>query len=266
MNNKSKFCEQLNTSFGNGGMSCALDHHQTVSFIQFLKREVENLLIKKAVIYPGKQTGGIFVLNDEVHIDKNGVLVDSNESEYVFLQRDIVADYEKFTSEDLTSEIVLPLNTSALVELLANLRVCLKHNFIPALLVLSGSILAFHYRQIVQTYGGCPLTIASGASTTGKSTSIVAALSLMGLDEKHVFVKGTNAAFLDRSSKSGLPYGIDDPNKGKSGFSKSNMVDLGELAVDLYNGSRTANMKTGSLQPRAMPIIATNFQTEQADR
>ena len=57
-------------------------------------------------------------------------------------------------------------------------------------------------------------------------------MDLFGSCNNNVFVKGTNRDFLERSSMSSLPYGIDDPKTGKS-KSKTNQLDVSELVVDL---------------------------------
>ena len=73
----------------------------------------------------------------------------------------------------------------------------------------------------------CAITIATGPSGTWKSTAIKVALSLFGCSHNSIFVKGTNAGVLERSCRSTIPFGIDDPaNCNKS---KSNQLDIGEL-------------------------------------
>ena len=109
------------------------------------------------------------------------------------------------------------------------------------------------------------MIVASGPSATGKSTAIKVGLSLFGSCNNNVFVKGTNRGFLERSSMSSLPYGIDDPKTGKS-RSKANQLDLCELAVDLYNGSPTTNYNTGVFTPLSIPLVATNFESETEER
>ena len=49
-----------------------------------------------------------------------------------------------------------------------------------------------------------------------------------------------------------MPFGIDDPSQGKKGKSRANLLDIGEYAVDLYNGEPTANYTTGILTPLSM--------------
>ncbi len=144
-------------------------------------------------------------------------------------------------------------------------RVFSKHNFIPTVVTKAGALLAFHYETVVEAYGGCPITVAVGESEMGKSTAIRAGLSLFGCDEMSRYVKGTTAAFLERASRSTLPFAIEEA-KGKKGRSQVNQVDLTELIVDLYNGSRMANLRTGSVKPRSITILATNFDVEQMER
>lgn len=91
--------------------------------------------------------------------------------------------------------------------------------------------MSFHSRGVIKKHMGCPITVATGPSGTGKTTSIMAALSLFGITT--VFSKGTNAGMLERAARSTIPFGIDDPAK-----SMSNNLDLGELCVDLYKVKR----------------------------
>ena len=98
--------------------------------------------------------------------------------------------------------------------------------------------------------------LACGPTETGKSTSLKVGLSLTG-GQKHAFYsKGTNAYFLERSALSCFPFGIDDPNM--STYSGRKHLDVGELVVDVYNGAKTANLRSGALQPSSVPIISTN--------
>ena len=59
-----------------------------------------------------------------------------------------------------------------------------------------------------------------------------------------------------------LPFGSDDPCQGKKGKSRANLLDIGELAVDLYNGAPEANHSTGILVPLSIPVVATNFNDD----
>ena len=121
--------------------------------------------------------------------------------------------------------------------------------------------MSFHYRAVIQQYGGCAVTVATGESGTGKSK---AALALFGCAHNSIFSKGTNAGMLERSSRSTLPYGIDDPAKARG--CRTNTLDIGELCVDLYNGQKTINLRSGASKPLSTAIIATNFDEQELDR
>ena len=68
-----------------------------------------------------------------------------------------------------------------------------------------------------------------------------------------IYERGTNAFFLERASLSSLPFGIDDPPQGSKGN------DISDLIVDLYQGGKTANLRKGSLLPKSVPLVASNF-------
>ena len=68
-----------------------------------------------------------------------------------------------------------------------------------------------------------------------------------------MYERGSNAFFLERASMLFLPFGIDDPPKGSKGN------DISDLIVDLYQGGKTANLRKGSLLPKSVPLVASNF-------
>ena len=159
-------------------------------------------------------------------------------------------------SADIYPHISLPLATASLRQPLSLLKIALKHNFINGLLIIAGSVMAAHYSAVIRVNSGCPMVITSGPSETGKLTAIRSALSLTGnhhnssvLLLNHVcvclhlfyhlwyilvsgarhsiYVKGSNAFFLERASLSSLPFAIDDPPK----TSKSGGCDISDLVL-----------------------------------
>ena len=172
--------QQLNQSFGSGGMSCAFDSNNLVEYFQYLKRIVNTSIpVKKAVMHTGLQENSkLWVLNASVHIDHLGNLLDPLKSDYVWLDKDLVIENDRICSSDISPHICLPLSTDPLVKLIDMMEVCMKHNFIPALFVIAGALMSFHYIYVVHLWGGCSMVIAKGESETGKSTAIRAALSL----------------------------------------------------------------------------------------
>ena len=167
--------------------------------------------------------------------------------------------------QDLCPSIQIPFPPAAGVSNLFSkmidlLETCTEHNFMSCLLALGCFVQSFHYTSIVRLFGGCPITVLRGPPETGKSKTILCALSLIGSTVSSYYVKGTNAYFIDRSAESTLPYGIDDPLlKGTAASSKTNCLDLKEVIVDLYNGAKSANATEGSKTPLSVPFVATNF-------
>ena len=256
---------QINYSFGSGGMTCGLDHVQLVDYFQHLQRTThEPLPIKKAVLCTGMQPNGCCIVNDKIFISPDGALINAEDSPYVWLNKDFVYDGDKIKSADISPTIPIPLSINPLSELINTLEIICKHNFLPALTVVAGGIMTFHYATIKDMFGGCPITVAMGDSETGKSTALKATLSLFGCDKISCYVKGTNALFMERASRSSLPFGIEEAMPSKKG--KMNKLDLTELVIDLYDGAVSANMKTGTLKPKSAPVIATNFELDNIDR
>lgn len=265
LNNKVKFMSQLNYSFGSGGMTCGLDNVQLVEYFQHLQRtNSEPLPIKKAVLCTGMQPNGSCIVNEKLFISAEGILIDPKESPYVWLNKDFVYDGDKIKCADISPMIPVPLSINPLAELITTLEIICKHNFLPTLTVIAGVVMTFHYATIKDVFGGCPITVAMGDSETGKSTALKAALSLFGCNKISLYVKGTNALFMERASRSSLPFGIEEAMPSKKG--KMNKLDLTELVIDLYDGAISANMKTGTLKPKSAPVIATNFELNDIDR
>ena len=143
----------------------------------------------------------------------------------------------------------------------------MKHNFFAALLGIGGGIQTFDYENVIKHFSGCPINLLRGPPESGKSTLILALLGMCGCQVSSYYVKGTNAFFIDRSSESTLPYGIDDPLlKGTSMSSKTDLLDVRELIVELYNGAKSAKALKGSRRPRSAPIIASNVELKDDSR
>jgi len=160
-------------------MTISLDSAQLIEFFQYLQRASEGSLpIKKAVLFSGMQPDGLCVLNDSTFISTEGKLVNPEESQYVWLDRDLIYDFDKIKSIDICPIIEKPLTTDPLKKLITILETISKHNFSPTLMVLAGAMMSFHYSTVVQMNGGCSTIVAMGQSETGKSTAIRAALSI----------------------------------------------------------------------------------------
>ena len=162
-------------------MTCGLDHVQLIDYFQHLQRSThEPLPINKAVLCTGMQPDGSCIVNDTIFISPDGVLINSEDSPYVWLNKYFVYDGDKIKSADTSPKIPLPLSSNPLTELITTLEVICKHNFLPALTVVAGGIMTSHYTTIKDMFGGYPVSVAIGDSEAGTSTALKAALSLFG--------------------------------------------------------------------------------------
>ena len=250
---------QINNTYGSGGMSIAFNDQQFSSFIQFSKGQ-NKIDVVTAATFSGEQVcKKVWVMGSKLQLDSNGEEIPENEYQYMW--------YNMHTSTSILPIIKLPLSsTPVLHSLLSHLKVVMKHNFYSAILVLSGAVLQLHYSTL-QTLGGCPIVVAVGESETGKSTTLLAALALLGnafiilfilvvvmyihvgVSTSSYYERGTNAHFLTRSIESTLPFCVDDPQKSDS---------LSSLIVDLYSGTKIASMRK-EITPKCAFMIATNY-------
>lgn len=273
MNNLQRFLQDLNCSFGSGGVNAWFQSKELPEFLYQLNAS-QSLPVKRAACIVGRQPDSdIWVLSPELQIDGRGQAMSPDDAPYFWLPPEI-AELSKvkahIPSRDLCPVIKTPLPVDPrpqLRQLLMRLRTCLKHNFNSALLVLGAAIHTFHYERVIEQFRGCPICVCIGPPETGKTTAILAALSICGSTESSYYVKGTNAFFIQRSAECTLPYGIDDPQmSSSSNSSKTNRLDLPELIIDLYNGAKSANMIKGSKKPKSAPLVATNGHVKQDSR
>ncbi len=110
----------------------------------------------------------------------HGSCITPEESNYIWLDKNLLGDVGNVPSHCLLPKICTPLSVSPISRLLSAMKVVLKHNYLAGLLMVSGSIMAMHYSKIVEVLSGCPIVVAVGPSETGKSTSIKAALAFSG--------------------------------------------------------------------------------------
>ena len=255
---KDRFINQINFSFGSGGMDTWLSDRELSEFLNFLKSHAPSLPRKKAATLVGQQPGtNVWVFgNDLIFNDEGDEVADAG---YVWLNQSQLED-SAIPSDDLLPRVSFPLSTKPLTRLNALLKVCSKHNYNSSLLVIGGVVMSLHFRSVVEEFSGCPIIVALGPPETGKTTAIRAGLSLVGVKEH--YVKGTQAFFRQRAAMSTLPFGIDDPPQ----VSRNSNLDINDLIIDLYNGGKTADLKRGSVKPYSLPVIATNFPLKPDDR
>lgn len=256
---RGRFISQLNKSFGSGGgFTCSFSDQELVRFFQFIKRsQTSHIEIKKATVVVGLQPNSStwVVCDDKYYDNESGCLVPKERSAYIWSFEGLAARCDKVSPNELIPELAEE-DTECLKKLLKCLKKTMRHNFLSSLLVVGGSIMGCHFRRVVDLFGGFSILMAFGPTETGKSTSLRAALSLSGGHRAAFYSKGSTAYMMERAALSCLPFAIDDPNMAT--YSGRKQLDVPELVVDLYNGAKTANLRSGALLPCSAPIIATN--------
>lgn len=183
-------------------MGLSFNEVQFSQFVQFLKRETlakGALPIRKAVSVVGLQHSfdtPVWVLGEELQINDNGEIINEEERKFIWISQMINEILSSVSLEEVVPVIHLPLQTSILhryvhvihvnynyvleFRLVEILQDVMQHNFYSALVMISSVVLALHYFTLVKS-SCCPILVAEGLSQTGKSTSIVVALALLGI-------------------------------------------------------------------------------------
>ena len=87
----------------------------------------------------------------------------------------------------LSANFVLPLNDSAIVDLIESLCCCYEENFPVALLILGSAVISNHYEALYNWFQKIPTTLAFGEVNFGKTTATKAALSIVGAQNTNLF-------------------------------------------------------------------------------
>ena len=80
----------------------------------------------------------------------------------------------------------------------------MKHNFLPSVITMAGTIIALHFQKFIENLKSCPILLAYGTSGSGKTTALLSALSLLGAENLRFFrnlspAKSFNYALLPTS-------------------------------------------------------------------
>lgn len=252
---KPDFMRTINSSFPSGGLTCSFQDCQLSEFIQIKKRRIRQIPIKKAVSMMGPQTHDFWVLGRDLYINSHGALITPEESDYVWIS-DVYAG-PRVADISSSCNICLPLNESHLAPLLNQLKVVMKHNFFPAMLLVGGCTMALHYVSIKKELGFCPIPIAYGNPGTGKTTSLKCGLSMMGLIPQRLWSNATKELLVQLCCNGYMPLGIDDP-KSKSSIS--------DLVMTLYGGANEGTILRGSYNPTCTAIILANFVVNESEK
>ena len=176
---KDRFMQQLNRSYGEGGLTCGFNDFQLAEFIQQKMRNAGRLPTKKAVQKVGPQEDGTWVLGPDIYINPEGEIIDPSQSQYMWISH--LFDGPGIASQREACPIKQPLTTESLHALVQHLAATMEHNFVPSLMVLGSCAMALHYHTILGKFLFCPIPLAFGESGTGKTTALRCGLAITGV-------------------------------------------------------------------------------------
>ena len=176
---KDKFMAQINFSHSQGGLTCSFNDYQLAEYIQHRRRTAGRLPVKHAVERVGPQADGSWVLGPSLFFNRQGTLLNPDESMYAWLGN--VYEEPGIAHQSSACPIKLPLSIEPLRELYKWGRENMHQNFIPCMLLAGSCCMALHYKTILNRFLFCPIPIAYGkTSGTGKTTALSIGLSPLG--------------------------------------------------------------------------------------
>lgn len=187
----------------------------------------EGGMTKIAATVTGRHTRGdtqdaVWVLNAAVHLNADGEPLTADASPYVWLgsfykHRSSHSDTSSGILRDnsLAANVVLPLQASALVELVSALERCYENNFGATLLVLGAAVICNHYEVLFARFQQVPATIVYGEVCCGKTRATRAALSIVGAQNTNFFSSITDARSYRFAGMTTLGMVIDDPREDR---------------------------------------------------
>jgi len=176
----------------------------------------------------GQQPDGSWVMASNIYLSPTGEMINPASSEYVWIGH--VYNGPGVASDAQQCQIELPLTTDPLCNLMENLRVSMCHNFMPTVMTMASTILALHYRTMLQKLKCCPVPLAFGDAGTGKTIALRCGLSLMGAQDTRFYSKLSKEKVIDLCCTSSIPLGVDDPQS---------KADISRLIIDPANRTRS---------------------------
>lgn len=252
---RSDFMRMVNSSFPSGGLTCSFQDHQLSQYIQIKRRASKHIPTKRAVSLVGPQNNHVWVLGPDVHISSDGDYINADDSEYIWIS-------DLYTGPGVADNasvcnINLPLNVESLEPLIHQLKLIMRHNFFPALMLMGSSVMALHYNTVKSKFGFCPVPVAFGHPGTGKTTALKCCLGMMGLLPQRLWSSGTKQMFTQILCNGYMPLGIDDPNS---------QIAISELVMSLFGGANEGTVTRGTYKPTSMAVISANFTVKDSEK
>lgn len=145
----------------------------------------------------------IWVLNDKIHINERGKVVDPTSTGYLWFGVD----------RDLGSAATMQEGKRhvPVKNLILSLKRCYGKNFPATLLTLGAQVMSLHYEMILEKEGQVPAAILFGEIALGKTCVTKAALSLLGVQEANFITCITDRKAHQLTARTTLGIVIDDP-------------------------------------------------------
>lgn len=107
-------------------------------------------------------------------------MIDPGVCEYIWLGN--ICDPLLNLPTKSASKLNLPLaqNYEGLKNLVTVMKQILGNNFIPALGMFGGVLLAMSFQAVIKKLGYCPMVLATGGLSCGKTTTLKSILHVMG--------------------------------------------------------------------------------------
>ena len=199
--------------------------------------------------------GDAYVLNEIIHVNMDGDFIPEEERKYMWLGEAVQTGIlGSIASPKDAAKVKVPLatNYSALYKLTASMESCLHDNFISGFFALAASMMCHNYLSVLSSWNQFPVPVLVGDIKKGKSTALLAAISLYGQDETRVFSGQSHAWLVKYASKRNInPFGVED------------MDDIKELKLLLKTFFQSNVRATNATEdkPRICPILAANWET-----
>jgi hypothetical protein len=252
---KNEFVQAINSGFQSGGMFCTLTDVDLGNYLlgkvmEFMGEENPRTL--QAVMNVGQQdiSPPIFIISAELHIDEEGLPIDSDNHNMFFDKQHIEAR--------LIPVIAMPYHCilQPLINLWNAIEICSQHNSGAALLTFGAVAMNMHFQTLVELKGGAPIVVLYGEPDVGKTTIANAALSVIGM-EACSFRGMRREYFVHLASKTSLGLMYDDPNK---------VHEVENIIIDFYNQMTRGSFKRGLETPRCGFLLACNFSLGKIQR
>lgn len=108
-------------------------------------------------------------------------MIDPDSCDYIWLGS-ICDPLLNLPTKSVVSNLHLPLvqNLEPLKRMVEAMKTVLGNNFLPAIGMLGGLLLGIGFQTVIKKFGYCPVVLATGGLSCGKTTTLRSILCAMG--------------------------------------------------------------------------------------